>query len=273
MHPRRVAGWLGVVTATLVAIASIGGIFWPAAYARETESWRVQGMAQDWIDLVVAAPWLAVAAVLTLRGSRRGALLLGGAFVYTAYAFVIYAFAVHFSALFLVYVATLGSAAFGLADLGAGLSHEHVRGWFGDRAPRRVAAVAMMGLAGLFALLWLAQIVPAIAAGTDPPQLAEVGLVTNPVHVLDLALVLPLFFVAGWLLRQRRDLGYVLGAFLLGFSVLMDLAILAMTVGLRSRGLASDDVIAVIFAAMTIVFGALLVRFLAAIGPRARPAR
>jgi hypothetical protein len=264
-RPPRFAGLAGLVTAVLVAVASLGGIFWSATYARETPSWRVQGMAQDWVDLVVAAPWLAIAAALTLRGSRRGALLLGGAFAYTAYSFAIYAFAVHFNGLFLVYVAVLGLSGFGLVDLGRALGRERVQKWFDDRAPCRLAGTAMMGFASLFAILWLAQILPAIADRADPPQLAEVGLVTNPVHVLDLAFALPLLFVGGLWLRRRRDGGYLLGAFLLGFSVLMDVAILAMTVALRRHGLAADDALALIFAVMTGFFAFLLARLLASV--------
>lgn len=267
-QPPRFAGMAGLATAVLVTVASLGGIFWSAVYARETVSWRVQGMAQDWVDLVVAAPWLAIAALFTLRGSRRGALLLGGAFAYTAYSFAIYAFAVHFNGLFLVYVATLGLSVYGLVDLARSLAGERVHTWFDDRAPRRLASGAMMAFAVVFALLWLAQILPALATGTEPAELAEVGLVTNPVHVLDLAIVLPLLFIGGLLLRRRRDSGYVLGAILLGFSVLMDLAILAMMVSLRRHGLAPDDVLTAVFTVMTLLFAGLLASLLRSVRRR-----
>lgn len=253
---RRFAGRAGLVTAALVAIASLGGIFDPAIYARETESWRTQGMAQDWVDLVVAAPWLAITALLTLRGSRRGALLLGGGFAYTAYSFVIYAFAVHFNWLFLVYVATLGLSVFGLVDLGRSFLGQPARTWLRPTAPRRLVADSMIAVSVLFACLWLGQIVPALVAGTPPPELEEVGLVTNPVHILDLAIVLPLLFVTGLLLRRGRDSGHVLAVIFLGFSVLMDLALLAMMVALGQHGMA------VAFTAVTLYFATLLVLML-----------
>jgi hypothetical protein len=266
--PPRFAGLAGLVTAGLVVVASIAGLTWRAIYARETLSWRTQGMAQDWVDLLIAAPWLAIAAALTLRGSRRGALLLGGGLAYTAYSFAIYAFAMHFNALFLVYVAILGLSIHGLADLVRVLGHERFAGWFDDRAPRALAATAMMVLAGLFALLWLAQILPAIARGVDPPELAEVGLITNPVHVLDLAIVLPLLFVAGLLLKRRRDAGYFLGTVLLGFSVLMDLALLAMMVAMRREGLPAGDAVLGGFVVLTLGFVALLAGMLRAVRGR-----
>jgi hypothetical protein len=92
-----------------------------------------------------------------------------------------------------------------------------------------------MVLAVAFSLLWLAEIVPALLAGTDPAGLAEVGLVTNPAHVLDLALALPAVFVAGWLLWHRRPGGYVLTAIALGFLLLMGAALAGMAIAMYAR--------------------------------------
>ena len=270
IRPPRFAAAAGLLCAILVAVASLGGLLLPSVYAQEMASWRVQGMAQDWIDLIVAAPWLAITAILTVRGSRRGALLLGGGLAYTAYSFTIYAMAMHFNVLFLVYVAILGLSVYGLVDLGRVLARAPVASWFDDRPPRRLAGTVLIAFAILFAFLWLAQILPALAAGTAPPELAEVGLITNPVHVLDLAIVLPLLVVAGVLLRRGRDAGYALGTILLGFSVLMDLAILAMMVELRRHGLPADEVVTAVFSAVTIFFTALLVLLLRSLHSRPR---
>jgi hypothetical protein len=265
MQLPRFAGRAGLATSVLVAVAALGGIVSHATYAHETASWRAQGIAQDWVDLLLAAPWLAIASVLALRGSRRGALLLGGAFAYTAYSFVLYAFAVHFNALFLVYVTTLGLSLYGLLDLARSLGGVRVHAWFDDRAPRRLVGATLIGFAGMFTLLWLAQIVPAILNGTTPPELEEVALATNPVHILDLAIVLPLMFVAGRRLRRRTDAGFALGVILLGFSVLMDAAILAMTIALRGSG-----VLVVAFAALATYVALLLGLMLRAMrAPRA----
>ena len=55
----RLPALAALVAAGLVAAASLGGLLLPSVYARETASWRVQGLGQDWVDLVLAAPWLA----------------------------------------------------------------------------------------------------------------------------------------------------------------------------------------------------------------------
>ena len=55
-----------------------------------------------------------------------------------------------------------------------------------------------------FALLWLASIVGALVSGEPPAELTEAGLVANPVHVLDLALVLPGMLISAVRVRTHR---------------------------------------------------------------------
>ena len=238
-------GWFpsiaGLCVAALVSVAAFTGIHDPASYAHETASWRVQGIGQDWVDLYVAVPWLIAASVAAFRGSYRGSLLLGGAFAYTAYSYAIYAFDVHFNQLFLVYCAILGLSVYGLVALS--FTFGDARPWFGERAPRRVAAGFLIASSVVFALLWLAEDLPAVIRDEPPASLVEAGLPTNGVHVLDLALVLPALFIAGILLWRRRGAGYVLSTMALGFCVLMDLNIAGIAFAMHQAGLPSELVL------------------------------
>jgi hypothetical protein len=222
--------------ALLVAAASLGGIVLPATYARETANWAAQGVGQDWADLLLAVPWLAIAGVLARSGSRRALLLLGGGFFYTLYEFAIYAFAVHFNALFLVYCAVLGLSAFGLAGVAAILWNEDARGWYSGPVPTRAVGIFLTAVGVLFSLLWLAEIVPALARGTVPRSVMEAGAATNPVHVIDLSVVLPVHIIAGISLLRRRPLGYALAPIVLGFGVLMAASIAGLMLVMRHRG-------------------------------------
>jgi hypothetical protein len=256
--PERFPAIAALIVAALVVIASSAGITDPAIYAHETASWRVQGIGQDWIDLIVAVPWLTASAIATLRGSRRASLVLGGGLAYTAYSFVIYAFDVHFNQLFLVYCAILGLSVYGLVGLGLGLGSAELRGWFGDRAPRRVASVMMMASAVVFALMWLADDVPAMIRDEPPASLADVGLPTNAVHVLDLSLVLPALFASGVMLWRRRGAGYVLATIAMGFCVLMDLNIAGIVIAMQRSGLPADLTLACVFGVVAALAAALL---------------
>jgi hypothetical protein len=248
--------------AGLVAVASLGGLLGPATYARETANWTAQAIAQDWVNLVLLAPTLVVTALLALRGSRGGRLLLGGALIYATYTFFIYAFAVHFNALFLVYCAALGLAFYALAALTAGLLGEDVARWFDGRAPRRLLGWCLIVLGAVFYALWLAEDVPAIVRGTVPASTAEGGFFTNPVHVLDLALLLPAFLAGGVALLRGRPLGYALGPMVFTFNVLMGTTIAVIFLFLRARGLGGDLGLVAAFALVVVASLAVLAAFL-----------
>ena len=221
----HLAPWLVAATLTIAVLATSTSLLglnasWP--YASETENWRRQAQGQDAGNLI-AVVVLLVGLVGARRGSLRGVQLWLGSLMYLAYAFVIYSVAVHFGPLFLPYVATLGLSAYGLL-FGVG-------GWprgatVAPRA-RTLGAWVLAVIASGFATLWLASIVGALASGEPPAELTEAGLVANPVHVLDLALVLP-----GMLISAVRALTHRPGSDLwlapwLVFAALMAASIVA----------------------------------------------
>jgi hypothetical protein len=254
----RVAALLAFPLTALFAVASLGNIILPEAYARESASWSAQGLGQDCFDLVVVAPVLVVLAAGALRGSRRSALLLGGALAYSLYSLVLYAFAVHFNQLFLVYSVALGLAFYALVSLVAAFGHEDVRSWFSARAPVRAAGVFSALVGAAFYALWLSELIPALAAHVVPKSIVETRLITNPVQVLDIGIVLPAFIVGGIALARRRTLGYWLVPVMLAFAVIMDLALLAMTMSMAARKVAEAGPRLPVFALMAAVAAAVL---------------
>jgi hypothetical protein len=248
---------LSFALAVLVATRALGGILVPAVYAREHPHWAAQGIGQDWVDLVVTTPLLAISALFTLRGSRPFALLLAGALSYALYSLVLYAFFVHFGPLFPVCTAGLGLAFFALVGVVCALRAEGVQAWFAAGAPVRLAGWVAVFLGVAFSALWLAEVVPAMISGTMPGSAAEIGLVTNPIHVLDLGIVLPAFIVGGVALIRRRVVGYWLAPTMLGFGVVMDTALLGMGVSVEARGTGAAPPFAVLLAILLLTAGAL----------------
>jgi hypothetical protein len=255
-----------LIIAGLIAFASLGGIISTGPYARETWLWRTQGIGQDWANLTVAVPWLVSTAVLVYRGARRARLLLGGGLLYAAYAYATYAFAVHFNTLFLVYCAILGASTYVFAGLASELGD--VRRWFAPDAPARLAAGFEMACAGGFSLLWLSQIAVALVTSTAPAGLAATGLATNPIHVLDLSLVLPAMFLGGWQLWHHRSLGYVLVPIFLGFGALMAACLTAIAIAMYAAQPASGVAPVIGFAAFSLVGTALLIALFRRLSPR-----
>ncbi|KAB2902216.1 MAG: hypothetical protein F9K40_07820 [Kofleriaceae bacterium] len=246
-----------IPVAVSLALVSLGGLLLPDAYAREQPAWTAQAVGQDWFDLVVAAPWIAWCGLRARSGSGRWRILLAGGYAYAVYEMLIYAFAVHFNALFLLYCATLGLAGYALAAIAIDLS-AHTITVERRRARQAGAFLVLVGVA--FGAMWLAEDLPAALRGEPAASLAETGLLTNPVHVIDYAFVLPAHVIAGVLLWRQRRAGALFGAVVLAFGVLMAASIGGMMLVIRLSG---DPAPVAVIAAMFAVAAAtatLLVR-------------
>jgi hypothetical protein len=125
--------------------------------------------------------------------------------------------------------------------------------------------VAQLSVGALFALVWLSEVAPALLQGVAPPSVVEPGLFTNPVHVLDLSLLLPRLRLSGISLLRRRPLGLLLSPLLLGFAALMISAIAGMVLVMALRGLTVQWPLAAAFAVVAAVAFAVLAKLLAAV--------
>lgn len=76
-----------------------------------------------------------------------------------------------------------------------------------------------------FFSIWLSQDIPSILNGTIPSNVTEAGLLSNPIHVLDMGLYLPAMIVVGLSLIRNKSLGYVFSLPLIVFSLLTLLGI------------------------------------------------
>jgi hypothetical protein len=228
---------LSVLAAVLATATSLAGIFWGATYARETAAWALQGVGQDIANFPVALVLVACAVRLRGSGSLPALCVWLACLLYFIYTFAIYAFAVHFGALFLAYVAVLGLSFHAFAGALAALDKAAVAAPLRDHPVRNGAGNLVIAIGVIFAGLWLAEDVPHVLSNTPPPSLGETGLATNPVHVLDLALVLPAMIVAGVQIKRQRPWGLLLTPVLLVFSVMMGVVILTLFAMSAARGL------------------------------------
>jgi hypothetical protein len=243
LQPAKLGAELALVLATALAAISGCGIALPSTYARETAAWAAQAIGQDWFNLVVAVPWLAVVARRAELGSRRARLLLGSTLLYAGYQLVIYAFGVRFNSLFLLYCGALGVTMLALIAVAVASLRDPGTGWTAGTPVKTIAAV-LFGTGSLFAFIWLAEILPAIVHGQTPASIAAAGLPTNPVHVMDLAFILPAHVAAAGLILRKRVLAELLATVLLGFDLLMSASIGGMLIVMRLRAVqASSGVI------------------------------
>lgn len=236
--------WLSAPIAALGITCSLAGIFVDRIYANETSSWAAQALGQDIANLVVLSA-MVVLGYAAAQGSVRALLAWAGTVVYTAYTYVIYALAVHFGPLFLLYVAVLGLSLWALVGCLVGIDPERVRQATRPRGVRFASAFIVVLAVG-FAVLWLTVDLSATVTGKPPQELRETGLLTNPVHVLDLALFLPASVLAGILLSRRAAWGYCLAPTVLSAMAGISLGIVTVTAVNASLGETTAPVVAVV---------------------------
>jgi hypothetical protein len=226
--PFRPSGWLwlSIAAAVLAAVGSVIGLADSRIYAGLTPAFLPQANAQDIANLALAAPAMVIIAALALRGSLRAYLLWLGVLTFTVYNYVIYVVSVPFGPLFLLWVAVLGMCIYALIGGIASADHDAVAAHYATRRAVSVVAWALIVVAILFALLWLSEDVPALLAGARPQSVVDVGLPTNPVHILDLAFFLPAVIATGVMLLRRRPLGYTVAPALIVFLILTGVPIL-----------------------------------------------
>ncbi|MBA3539533.1 MAG: hypothetical protein H0T79_07875 [Deltaproteobacteria bacterium] len=78
-----------------------------------------------------------------------------------------------------------------------------------------------------------------MTSGRQPAELVETGLLTNPVHVLDLSFILPLQVLAGVTLWRGKARGYLLAPAILAFVTLMAGSIAFLVVMMVRHGVSS----------------------------------
>lgn len=228
--------WFTFPLAGLIAAVSLAGLLRPELYSKETADWVAQSTAQDAVDFFLVLPVFVLAGLYVFRGERLAEPIWGGALIYLVYTFIIYCFALHFNALFLAYVAILGLSTYGLVYfLRRQVRRPGIR-LLSSARPGKLIGTYFQVVAVLFCLLWLAEIIPAILQGITPPSLVAAGLVTNPVHILDLAIFLPGVFMVGLLLRRQHPLGLLFAPALLVFFILMDITITVIFVAQQAAG-------------------------------------
>jgi hypothetical protein len=251
--------WLSIAAVLLAIAGNIIALSNPSIYARLTPAFLPQAVAQDIANLAVAAPAWLILAVLALRGSLHAYLLWLGVLAFTVYNYVIYTFAVPFGALFLLWLAVFGLSLYALIGGIGSADHKAVQSAFTRAGAVKAAAWFLIVTGLLFALLWLSEDVPALLAGKTPQSVVDMGIPTNPVHILDLSFFLPAVLITGWMLLRRKPLGYTVAPAFVVFLILTGVPILITPAVQASRGEAPGWGVALPIGTLTVLLLGVLI--------------
>jgi hypothetical protein len=248
----RAATVLTVLVLVLLPLATAVGLFVPGIY-RDT-AWMIpQARGQDLITLTVVEPLLVAALLASRRHSIVAGLAWMGGLSYVLYTYAMYSYTTYFNALFLVYVALFSASLFALIDLLVHTDATAVRAAMRSTLLTRIMSLYCALVGFFFLLTWLGQIVPATIQGTVPEPILLAKTPTSAVHVQDLAIVLPLFFLTAVWLWQRRPWGFVLAPILLILTDVMLLALVAMSLFSSAAGIAGSLDMVPVFGILALV--------------------
>lgn len=253
---------LSLPLAAMVIAVSCTGLFTHNFYSRETLNWQAQAMGQDIFDLFLCIPVLIATALLAYRGNQPAVLVWAGAVVYLMYTFMIYGFAVHFNALFLIYCFILGLSFYSLVYFFYSRLKQPFVAAFKKPTFAKLTGVYFLIISILFYFLWLSEIIPSTLKNIVPKTLSDTGLFTNPVHVIDLSVILPGIFITGILLLKKKSIGFFLAPIFLTFFIIMDLTIGGLMILMKQRGLEADLSVATIMGVLALVSFIFLAGFL-----------
>lgn len=181
----------------------------------------------DTVTLFLCVPALVVAAVLTRRGSLRGRLFLTGMLGYFLYNAASRAFGATYNDLLLVYIATFSLSLFAFVVAFQSIDLPTLAAQTSDKLPRRWIAIFLF-VAGLSVVVWLIDIVGALAQGTVPAHLGACH--TEPTYPLDLGIIPPTAYLAGILIWRRKPLGTLLASVVITLNLTVGLVVAGQSI-------------------------------------------
>lgn len=250
--PRSTVLIVSLVLGILISFTSTNGFMSPGFYGAESLNWQAQSIGQDLINVFIILPFLLISAYYVYKGSSNALLLWSGTILYIIYTYVIYCFNIHFNEFFLQYCFILGLSIYALLYIFYSKNNFYSSPKSG-RWTDKITALYFLILSLLFCLLWLSEILPAVLDHSVPKTITDAGLFTNPVHVLDLSVLLPGIFITGILLYKQKPIAYFLSPVLLTFIFLMDMTIAILTLVMADKGVSKDISVSYIMSGFAVV--------------------
>ncbi len=233
------------ITGAQVRIYGVG------VYQMDSVSVAVQGIAQDFITLVVGIPLLIASLFMTMKNSFRGKLILTGTLGYFLYTYISYVFLWMYNPWFIVYVILMSLSLFGFIIMMMSYDLDQIKNKFDDKLPRKFLGIYQITIGVFIGLLWLGKIATSLLEGSAPDGLEHYT--TLVIQGLDLGVIVPVAILSGILLLKRRPMGYLLTTVVAVKGFTMLLAISAMVFNQALQSISMNIVEVIMFPAFNLV--------------------
>lgn len=236
-------------------------VYGKGIYQHMSEEVAPQGIAQDYVTLFVGIPLLIIALIWARKDSLKGRFLLAGVLGYFLVTYLFYLLMAMYNALFMVYVILLGASFFAFVLTLFSFDLKALPDCFPESIPRNFIGGFLIFNSIAIGLMWLSVVIPPLFDGTIIPQQVE-HYTTLTVQGLDLALLLPLAYLTGWLFIKQKPMGYLLSPVYIIFLSILMLALTAKIIAMGLIGEAMMPAILIIpsFGVVAIACSGLLIR-------------
>ena len=210
-------------------------IYGKGVYRHMSANVAPQGIAQDYVTILLAIPLLATGLVWAGKGSLRGRFLLAGTLGYFLVSYLFYLVMGMYNVLFLIYVmlTCLSFFAFSLTLLS--FEPQKLSERFTEKAPVNSTGIFLILNGVAIGIMWLGIIIPPLLDGSIIPLQTE-HYTTLIVQGLDLAILLPLAIVSGTLFIIRHPFGYLMAPTYFVFLSLLTTALVAKIIAIFLQG-------------------------------------
>lgn len=220
-------------------------------YQNNSISVAAQGIANDYITLLIAIPALILSFIAYQRRTTQGLIALIGLIGYFLYTYTSYAFLWFYNPLFLVYVAIMSLSLFTFILLFSEFDANRIVTQFIEQLPIKSIVIYQVLVAVFLTLMWLSKLVPPLLLGTYPVELEHYT--TMVIQALDLGIVVPVALISAIQLNKRKPIGYILTSVILVKGTMMLLAILAMMINMILAGVPESWMVFSVFVILTIL--------------------
>jgi hypothetical protein len=218
-------------------------IYGKGVYQHMSAEVAPQGIAQDYVTLLLGIPLLILALLAARTGSLKGRFLLAGTLGYFMVTYFFYLLMGMFNVLFLVYVFLLATTFFAFILVLLSFDRRQLPSSFLSSTPHRLTGGFLIFQTVAIALLWLSIVVPPLLDRSIIPVQVE-HYTTLVVQGLDLGLLLPAGFVAGLMFSKKKPFGYLFAPI---YFVFLSLLMTALTAKVIAMAMLGYNVIPAIF--------------------------
>lgn len=223
----------------------IVNIYGRGLYKNDSVSVAAQGIAADFVTLLLGIPMLLVSSYLTNKNSFRASILQTGTLGYFLYTYMSYVFLWMYNPFFIIYVILMALSLYAFILSMMSYDMEIISSYFRENLPVRILGCFQFFIAFALGMLWLGKIAPSIFEGTVPVGLEHYT--TLVIQGMDLGIVVPTAALSGILLIRRKPFGYLLTSVVILKGITMLTAISAMMINMTLHGVEINLIEIIIF--------------------------